>query len=167
MWTLKDEVLLDFAQQMQAEEKFHRVFYDGRIRTPHDMLEVLQQPANLPVFAFMGSRPIGVAWLNGLCGNRAFAHFCMLNSARGKPAFKACRMFLDYWMSFEDAGEPILEFLIGVIMETNERAVRFVEALGFKRLGVIPQMLEDAYTGDRASAVVSYFSRFEDGRQQH
>lgn len=161
VWTLDDSVLEAVAKQAQADGRFQTVFYEGHITTPYDFVEIMKQPTNLPVFVFRGTEPIGVAWLNGMAGNRAFAHFCMLSTAKGREPYMACRMILDYWMSFANAGEPVLDILIGVIPHTNDKAVSFVEALGFARLGQIPHMLLDLYTGDRAAAVILYYSRFE------
>lgn len=149
---------------MKEEGTFQSVFYDGRIRTPEDFLEIMKKPANLPVFVFRGLDLIGVAWLNGLSGAHGFAHFCMLKGSWGRDSVKACQLFLEYWMSFMSGGEPVFHVLLGVIQKTNARAIRFVEKLGFVRLGAIPAMLRDAYEGAWNDAIVLYYVRKDHGR---
>jgi hypothetical protein len=83
----------------------------------------------------------------------------MPKNSWGKDAQTACKLFLDYWMSFSSGGEPVLDTLIGMIQRTNMSAVRFVEKLGFVRLGSIPRMLRDAYTAERNDAVILYYLR--------
>lgn len=164
-WTISDALVLQIAQKFQDEGTFHRVFYEGFIRTPTDFLEMIKKPANLPVFVFRGYVPVGVAWLNGLCGNHAFAHFCFARASWGVDSERVGELILQYWMNLSRAdARPIFDVIIGVIPATNPKAARFVERIGFVRLGEIPMMLKDAYSGDRAAAVILYYSRFTDGR---
>lgn len=164
-WTLDDKIVLSIARSSQEEGTFRRVFYEGKIRTPEDFLVAMKQSVNVPVFAFRGTEPIGFAWINGITGNRAFAHFCMLKSSWGTDAQNACRMFVDYWLSFRRGDMPLLDILLGVIADTNARAVKFAQRCGFVRLGTIPMALQNAYTGDMDGAVILYYSRFEHGRR--
>jgi hypothetical protein len=156
---------MSIAMAVQMEGKLPRVFLEGGVTTPEDLVEMFKRPVNLPVFAFRGREPIGFAWLNGLSGSRAFAHFCMLDAARGREAFRAFRLFLAYWMSLSSGGEPIFDTLLGVVPAKNELAIRFVEMCGCVRVGEIPQMIQDAYTGEKVSAVILYYSRVNHGRQ--
>jgi RimJ/RimL family protein N-acetyltransferase len=158
-WTLGDGVLEEFANLCRDSGTFQTTFYEGHIKGAPDFIRVMQQPTNVPVFVFRGREPIGFAWLNGIAGNRAFAHFCMVKKNQGQVSFSACRMILDYWMSWQNAGEPVLDVIIGVIPAVNKRANRFIEGLGFVRLGEIPGMLKHAYTGNKEAAVISYYLR--------
>ena len=150
------------ASAVQTEGKLARVFIEGGVRTPHELVEMFKKPNNLPVFVFNGTEPAGFGWLNGIAGNRAFAHFCMLNSAQ-ETTLRAFKLMLGYWMSLRNAGEPIFDTLIGIIPRQNERAVKFAQAAGCVVVGTIPQMLKDVYAGDRADAVILYYSRVNHG----
>jgi hypothetical protein len=163
-WTLDDDVLLSIANTVCREGKLSTVFLEGGIRTPEDVVEMFKRPSNLPVFAFRGTEPLGFGWLNGISHNRAFAHFCMLNAAHGRAAFRTMKLFFSYWMGMRSGGEPIFDTLLGVVPETNERAIRFVERCGCVRVGVIPQMMRDVYSGEPVSAVVLYYSRVNHGQ---
>lgn len=153
-WSLPDEFLYSFAAQMVKEGTFHRVFYDGHITTPEQFLESMQKPANVPVFFFDGSEPLGFAWLNGVSGGLAFAHFGGTLAAKGRSV-RVGQMAVRYWFkNFE-----FLELILGITPQPNRIAVRFIERIGFRVLGEIPGMLWDAYQAERVSAVISYLKR--------
>lgn len=158
---LPDGVLLAIANAAHAEGKLQRVFIEGGVKTPYELVEMFKKPGNLPVFVFNGTQCAGFGWLNGIAGNRAFAHFCMLDGA-GETTLRAFKMLLGYWMSL-GGNEPIFDTLIGIIPASNERAVSFAQAAGCVVVGVIPQMLRDVYAGDRADAVILYYSRLNHG----
>lgn len=162
-WMLPESVLQMIAHTAHAEGRLQTVFVEGGVSTPHDLVTMFKNPRNLPVFVFKGLECVGFGWLNGAAGNRAFAHFCMLNAARGFTAIHAFRLMLDYWTALNNGGGPIFDTLIGLIPKANERAVEFAERAGCVRVGVIPEMLRNVYTGERADAVILYFSRANHG----
>lgn len=153
-WTLPDEFLYSLAGQMVREGTFHRVFYDGHITTPEQFLATMQKPANVPVFFFDGTEPLGFAWLNGLNGGLAFAHFGGLKSARGRSV-RVGQLALAYWMK----NFTFLRLILGITPQPNRLAVRFIERIGFRVLGEIPNVLWDAYQAERVPAVISYYVR--------
>jgi len=138
---------------------FKRVFCEGLIWTPEDFLAEMQRPCNLPVFIYRGLHPIGFAWLNGITANHAFAHFCFLVDSWGRDTEQAGRMVIDYWMSLEANGKPVFDVLIGATPETSGLAVGFAERLGFVRVGAIPKMITNVYTGKKNAAVILYYVR--------
>lgn len=147
-------MLLNIAAQAQEEGTFKTVFFDGRVRTPADFLKAMKSPRNMPIFAFYGDDFLGFAWLNSLADNYGFAHFCGMRVSYGDLAVRVGEMVVDYWMAF-----PSLEILLGVTPGNNPLALRFIGKLGFQRIGEIPGMIMDVYEGERASAVISYYSR--------
>jgi hypothetical protein len=153
-WSLPDEFLYSLAVQMVREGSFHLVFYDGTITTPEAFLETMQKPANVPVFFFDGSEPLGFAWLNGLSGSLAFAHFAGLKAVRGRSE-KVGRLAIKYWMNYM----PFLNVILGITPEPNRLAIRLIQRIGFRPLGVIPGILFDAYKSERVGALVSYYTR--------
>lgn len=138
---------------------FHLVFYDGQVVNPEGFMAVMKKPANVPVFFFRDTEPLGVAWLNGLSGGIAFAHFCGLKAALGSTQ-KIGRLALNYWMSFARTdGGPLLSVILGITPDNNRLAVSFIRRIGFHPLGVIPGILWDAYAAERVGALVSYYAR--------
>lgn len=139
---------------MAREDVFHRVFYDGSVRDARAFLELMQKPANVPVFVFEGAEPLGFAWLNGLNGGIAFAHFCGLKAAKGRTQ-QLGRLCIGYWMK----NFQFLRVILGLTPSNNKLAVRFIQRLGFTPLGEIPGVVHDAYSGERVGAVISYYAR--------
>ena len=153
-WTLSDDIILDVARQCQKDGTFTRVFCEGEVETPEHFLAVMKQPTNAPVFIYRGTSPVGFAWLNGFAGNIAFGHFCFIVSAWGPDTERAGRMVLDYWMSFES-----LKVIIGTTPETNGPAANFATRIGFVRLGAIPKMIRNVYSGKDVAAIILYYVR--------
>lgn len=138
---------------MVEEGAYQRVFYDGTI-APEKFVETMQKPSNVVVFFFDHFEPLGLAWLNGLNGSTAFAHFCGLKSARGRSV-EIGRAALGYWMQ----NFKFLRVILGLTPSNNRLAVRFIERIGFSVMGEIPGVLFDAYQGRDVSAVLSYYVR--------
>jgi hypothetical protein len=139
---------------MSQERVFHRVFYDGAVNTPQEFREAMQKPANVPVFFFDGPEPLGFAWLNGLSGGLAFAHFGGLKAAQGRSVVVG-RAAVGYWM--ETFG--FLELILGITPSPNRLALKLIQRIGFMVLGEIPKMLWDAHRGEKTNAVISYLKR--------
>ena len=140
-WTLSDDVVLSLALGAQAQGVLETVFMDGTVNDAYDFLEMMQKPENLPVFVFSGTECVGAGWLNGCIGRVAFAHFLLLRNGRGQFARRAGKLVLNYWRSFKTGNESLFEVIIGVVPSENDRAISFVQELGFVRLGEIPKML--------------------------
>jgi hypothetical protein len=140
-WTLSDDAVLSLAVRAENENVLETVFMDGTVQDPTDFIDMMQKPENLPVFVFSGTECVGAGWLNGCIGRVAFAHFLLLRNGRGQFARRAGKLVLDYWRSFKVENERLFEVIIGVVPSSNERAISFVQELGFVRLGEIPKML--------------------------
>lgn len=154
-WSLPDEFIFSVAIKAQMSGVMTRVFYDGSVSQPKDFLAAMQNKTNYPVFGFHKGEPIGWAWLNGLAETHAQVHFCTLPSAGAKLALKGAKAALLYWFT----AMPNLRVITGFTPANNLVAVKFIERVGFKRVGDIPNMLVDAYTGESVDAVLSYYER--------
>lgn len=146
IWSVSDDLVLEVARRCRDEGLFANVFHDGKIKDPPEFLAALQLPENLPVFIFCDGAPIGFAWLNGIAGFHAFAHFCFVDASN---AIEAARAVLDYWSSFES-----IEVIIGLIAASNVGALAFTQRLGFKAVGYIPRMLN--VQGEKTAGFITY-----------
>lgn len=155
-WTLSDDLILDVIGKCDEEGNFDTVFYDGKVVTHFDFLDTMQSPWNIPVFVFLGHKPAGFAWLNGIAGDYAFGHFCFLKALKGR-ADEAGRMIVDYWMSFKGENGELFQTIIGMVPASNVRAIEFVQRIGFVMLGSIPRML--TVLGEKTSACIFYKTR--------
>ena len=156
-WTISDEIILGFANQAISEGTFDSVFVESRVAKPEHFLAVMKQPANVSVFFFVGTDPIGVATLTGCHGNRAFGHFLYLRRAWGKYTEQAGRLALDYWFSFKVGDAQLFDVILGIVPSANVRAIDYVQRIGLKVLGEIPKMVR--VNGAAKPATVVYISR--------
>jgi len=89
--------------------------------------------------------------------NYAFAHFCMFREVWGR-AIEIGKTGVDYWFSWPGTDGPLLDVIVGIMPGFNHRAHKYVENLGWTRLGVIPGMFRDKER-NREDAVIYYISR--------
>ncbi len=161
-WTLPDHFLRAMVEQLKDEGSFELLFYEGTIKTGDEFVQLMQNPSNVPVYAFMGKECIGFAWLNGMAGTMAYGHLCATKAARGPYTTEMGHRFMEYWFSFPDKdGLPLFEFLFAMIPGFNNPAQHYLERLGWNRLGSVPGMIKCAYRTGRESAEIYYISRFE------
>lgn len=154
-WTLPNEVIEHYYRLAVRGGVFRNTFYDGRVRTGSDFRDKMQSSRNHPVFVTVSEEPAGVAWLNDVTANYAFAHFFVLPEYWGADSVRMGRLVIDYWMGI--SGQ--LEFLIGMIPGFNRIAAAFVKRIGFQEMCEIPKMM--VRDGQRDSCWFFYYSRFD------
>lgn len=139
-WLVPDRVVFAFWQVMEDEGAGWTLFRGADMSGPK-FLTMLKRPTNVPVLFFeRGTEtPIGVAWLNGLTDNFAFAHFYFVQEAFGPMAETCGRLCGAYWMKL-GVDKPLLDVIIGNIPSVNTSAIAFVKRLGWTVLGEIPYM---------------------------
>ena len=160
-WILSDAFLVRMYEQTRDEGLLNIVFVGGGIAAAADFIALCKSPRNAMVFAFEGQICVGYAWLSGMAGNYAFAHFCFFKSIWGRRTSDVGKMLIDYWFSFPG---PLFDTIIGVIPGFNRLAHKFVVGLGFVHLGTIPGMLKNRF--GRENAEVFYLSRPDHGQEQ-
>lgn len=158
-WTVPDKFLRVLFANIILEGKFESVFFEGLIRSDDDFISMLKSPGNVPVLITHGiDKMLGIAWMNALQGNLAFGHFCFLDDAiESKLTVECGKRVISYWLSF-----PTLEVIVGVIPSFNQPAIKYVERIGFEKIGSIKNMVRSAYLDGRFDAVLFYQSRIED-----
>jgi len=159
-FTLSAEIIAGFWNQLCEESTAGIVFPDGHITTAQSFTEFLQMEKNLPAFAFIDNKIVGLAWLNSVVGKHAFGHFAFLKSIWGKHTVAVGKSFINYWFMLPGAtGGYMFDVILGMVPASNERATRFIERIGFKKVGVIPSMLYNAEHNEYMSAQLSYIQR--------
>jgi hypothetical protein len=56
-------------------------------------------------------------------------------------------------------GTPYLKTAVGVIPENNVLALKYIEKLGYRRVGVIPHACHLQYQKQDVSAIISYLNQ--------
>jgi len=156
--TLPDTFLEDVFDEMVEQGLVSVVFSEVHIKTSADFKGMMRHPTNIPVFVVQAEACIGFAWLNGVCGTHAYGHFCTFPNG-AMSAIEMGEMVMGYWWSLGGPDKHSLEVILGTIPAFNERAVRFIQKLGFVKVGEIPKLFTNPATKERCSAVVLYCMR--------
>ncbi len=132
-------------------------FWEGSIADASQFIRMAKNPNNHMVLFFEQKACVGFAWLSAVTSNYAFGHFCLFKEIWGRSVNigKTC---VDYWFSWPGTGGPLLDVIIGIMPGFNKRAHKYVEKLGWVRLGQIPGMFRDK-DRVRDDAVIYYISR--------
>jgi hypothetical protein len=138
-WSVSDTHIRDLWARLEQCGVARATFRNGEVRSADEFLMMLKHPSNIPVLVIDDGALIGLAWLNGIQRLYAYAHFTFAREAWGVCVDHG-KAILEYWFSLKLDGEPALEVLIGNIPECNRHALKYVERLGLKRLGVIPRI---------------------------
>lgn len=144
--SVPDSVLEAFWEKARAQGLDRRTY--GEATTTEKFLGLMKSPANIPTLLYLegASEPFGVAYLNGAGSNHCFAHFVYLKEVWGKKTLQAGWALCRYWFNIV----PELDVIVGNIASDNARAVKYVQRLGWKRLGEIP------YMANRKPATIVY-----------
>jgi hypothetical protein len=161
-WTVPEETIKGVFHKMHEDRTFRTVFYDGKVKTPDDLVKLLQSPANLALLHLVDGYVRGIAWINDFHDNHATAHFCAFKESWGEMAKVMGVETLRYWFGFKKQdGTPRFELILGVTPASYKRAIRFIQSIGFTSLvGEVPKILYDGYLNKRIPAVLSYCERF-------
>jgi hypothetical protein len=162
-WSIPDELMWYVWTRLEKEGKVEKLFWGGNVYDTFDFMDFLRRPTNHPLLLvdMDAGKPCAVAWLNGIEGNHAIAHFAILGNYRrgmGSTVF-------EFWRQFRrDDGEPLVKVLMGFTPANNDKAVKFTRYLGFQILGTVPHLCELPYENKTVGAVVSYYDLQNGGK---
>lgn len=156
-WILSEEFLDSVFDKMVSQGLLKTTFWEGSITDQSHFVRLARSPNNHMVFFFEDTNCVGFAWLSGVTSNYAFNHFCLFKEVWGR-SIEIGKDCVDYWMSWPGTNGPLLDVIVGIMPGFNTRAHKYVERLGWTRLGVIPGMFRDLER-NRDDAVVYYLSR--------
>lgn len=139
-WTLDDEVLLLLFQKIKAQGLEKVLFYDGSVKDWQSFIAMMKSKDVTPVIPYDDTGILGIAWLTSGHNDWAFGHFCMLKETWGKKSLKVGRLILKYWFSLSINDKAIFKTIIGITPPNNEKALKYIEKIGFNLLGEIPHV---------------------------
>jgi len=156
-WTTSDEQLGRVWGMMIDEGKVETVFHDGRIRSVSEFIEYMKSPATHPVLVYDRQRDDwgAIAWLNNMDSGNTQSHFCTF---KGSNPILMGHTVMEYWGGTRGKDGELLFFnIIGIIPENNQRAVKYIQKLGFTTIGTIPDFCDLFFEDTRCGGVVSYY----------
>jgi len=155
--TVSDEIILQTYEKMAEDGTDNTVFCDGAVTDKEEFLDYLKDPNNLFIFALYKGVISGVGWINSLKRNHAYVHFVLFKETWGKTSLEIGWKAIDYWFSIPGEDGPLFDVLLGVIPKTNEKALKYIEKIGFQKGGEIPQI--SFVNGKNETAIISYIER--------
>jgi hypothetical protein len=155
-WILSEEYLDSVFDKMVSQGLLKTTFWEENITDQSHFVAMARSPNTHMVLFFEGQECVGFAWLSAVTSNYAFAHFCLFREIWGRSV-EIGKIGVDYWFSWPGTNGPLLDVIIGIIPGFNKRAHRYVEKLGWTRLGNIPGMFRDK-SGVREDAEIYYVS---------
>ena len=153
--TITDEQIRSIWNQLVKDGTEKVVFYESGVKNEEEFLKWVKNPNNLMVFPIREDKLMGVAWINGINGNYAFGHFAFFKESAGKYTIDMGKEILDYWFSIPGDDGPLFEVILGLIPEFNQKALHYIEKLGFERVGRIPRIVNR--NGNKEAAILSYY----------
>lgn len=157
----KGEIVLPLIySQLKAEGSFEMFFHDFPDLTFGQFVQVLAKPEEQvhAVCVMEGDKIIDLAAIAMLTDIRVTDHV--------KRALGNFLLFKNYWHDEDstriggvilDSWFQYLDTIAGVTPEKNERALRYVEHMGFTRVGTIPGFA--SYRGETCGSVATYMTR--------
>jgi len=98
--------------------------------------------------------PVAMGWLADINNNKAgFGHFLFFKELWGtRDTVEVGRMAYDFW--FNGIG---MNVLLGIVPSFNTHAVSYIEKLGMKVLGEIPNLIQ--VRGSSSPAIIAYITK--------
>lgn len=156
---LPDVFMMELWRQIEREGKKPWVSYsdDPTTRTPATFIKTLKCGRfDFWVARFNGDPGLCV-WVNDMRPNTANLHFCTLGDLGTVDKVKACKRTLHHIMMAHG-----LETVYGMIPASNEKALGFVNLMGWHQAGVIPNGIY-SWRLQRSEDVALVFYEFEGG----
>jgi len=155
-WSVSDDNIMRLWDKLVEDKTHTTVFYDGGVTSREYFLKLMQSNDNNPLVVLIDQKIAGFAWFNSVSDNFAFGHFAFFRSAWGVTDEVGQRI-IKYWFSLtKSTGEPIFKTILGAVPEFNERAIKFVQRIGFVKLGTIPEFSYFPYFGEDKGVTLFY-----------
>ncbi len=155
-WSLGDDIFVLAFSLMVRDGTLEDVFYDGGVKTAKDLQIMFQDSVNLPVFIVEDGSLLGIAWLNGLAGSSAMAHFCLYREVFGEKSLEIGNKMIDYLFDFPGEQGKLFDVLIGMIPSFNSKAINYVQKIGFVKVGEIPFVAHHKYKNKKYPMIITY-----------
>lgn len=153
--TISDTVVRSIYERLVQDGLVRWAYFDGSIQSSDQFLAAMKTGENRLFVVLHEDKPKAIFWLTHLEGRSCRLHFAIFKEAWGKLGREMGRGVLAFLTGSKDqAGNFIFDSVVGIIPRPNALAQRYASDVGMKRVGTIPLMLFDAYTGKSVDAVV-------------
>jgi len=149
-------------QQMERDQTWQKVFYDGSVQSEGDFLQFLQRDDIR--FFLLSNDDIagGFIWLSPMATYSSWIHFCCFSNSWGKSGFArpmlkwALQSVLD--MKGPD-GKNIISTLMGLTPADNKLACQFAFDVGMQVVGIAPGAIYNNRTDMHVPGLITYINK--------
>jgi hypothetical protein len=148
-WNLPDSFLWQVWQKVHAKDTESRLFFDCQVNDAEAFIEFLKHPSRLVAFVIDAEGPsvVAVAWAVP-AGRVMQLHFGPLSIGGYRP--EVGQALIGFWKSF-----PAAVWLV-MTPESYGNVRRYIEGLGFKSVGVVPDMAQMVHEGRIEGMAILY-----------
>lgn len=155
--SFSQDILCSFYERMREEGTADVVFMDGLIKNPNDWLELID---NSYFFAVTHQgKPGLLVWLNRPQCKWVQLGFVAFKWTWGKLTVRMGLFAQQELITMRDEAGYLWDAFLGIIPASNHLACKFRQCLGWKEIGIFPNGIYNAKTGQSETATLSYFDR--------
>jgi len=138
MRTFTDEFIRSLWDRIK-EDSLDHIWDSEVVKDRKDFLDWAKRPEILISMIIIDKEVAGIGWLHDMGRNYASASFMYFKNFWGTGTLEMGEALTDNWFSFKnDAGEDLIDVLIGKTPAHNGRACKYLNRLGWTILGTIP-----------------------------
>lgn len=157
---LSDSFIASLYERLIGEGYGQELFFDGNARCAEDFVEQMKRLNKLFIVVTDVGAILGVFWLNHIENRTCQIHLACFKEFYGEDCVKAGKLVLDMLLhSKASDGDFVFDCIIGVTPIRNALARRYALATGMRKVGIVPSMLFDAYSGKSIDACVYCLTR--------
>jgi len=157
--TFTDSEIVDIYNRMKANDTVDGVFIDEQIVSADDFLRVMKYGENHLYLVLDDDRIVAFFWLNRFEGKTARLHFGFLDLGRKDKVDIGKQCVEEVLALTDNMNEYVFDMLIGVTPISNKAACKYVQAVGLKKIGVLPFGVYNRFTRKSEAAMIGYLSR--------
>lgn len=159
--TFQDSEILTFYDRMEQEGTAQHFFNGGNIANREQWLRFMKKPENFLYVVYADKKLASLCWLNQVKTKSAYIHFCSFNNGlMPDDKISVGKQVMDIFINKKTKDNDfVFDVLIGTLLSSNQIAVQFVQKIGFKIAGEIPNGVWNNITNKSEPLVLSYFVR--------
>lgn len=153
---MPDEGIKSVYDKLEEEGSLRWLFFDGCCTSYEQFLSLVRRVDFYTVVDTKDNSLVSVFWLNGRTGIN-----CTVHTAFFKQYYRRSVKISQELIRWTFEAFPKLESLLCFIPVTNRLANKFVEKVGWIKVGTVPNLIKDAKTSQSIGGDMYYITKGE------
>jgi hypothetical protein len=161
--TFRDSDVMGFYERIERDGFRDIVFAGGDIPSKEAFLREMKRPGAVMLFVvYVGDLQAGIIWLTHFEAKTCRVHFTSFSESWGMDTVAIGREAIKQILYMTSAdGCYVFDALLGLTQADNVRAIRWLEKVGLKKVGTIPNALWNANQQMSVPGTLMYLTRQE------